>query len=92
MTVTGVAGFKAIGIHGGIKPEDKLDLTYIGSLDNKPVMAAGVFTSNKLCAAPVTLTREHLAKSGGNLVGVIINSGNANAATGETGYINASKC
>ncbi|MBP9115593.1 MAG: bifunctional glutamate N-acetyltransferase/amino-acid acetyltransferase ArgJ [Acidimicrobiia bacterium] len=91
MTVTGVAGFKAIGIHGGIKPEDKLDLTYIGSLDNKPVMAAGVFTSNKLCAAPVTLTREHLAKSGGNLVGVIINSGNANAATGETGYINASK-
>lgn len=89
MTVTDVPGFKAMGIHGGIKDPGILDLAYIGSEDNSPVMTAGVFTSNKLCAAPVTLTREHLAASGGRLVGVVVNSGNANAATGETGYKNA---
>ncbi len=89
MTVTRVPGFKASGIHGGVKAPDNLDLSYIGSDNNEPVLAAGVFTSNKLCAAPVTLTREHLDATKGQMVGVIVNSGNANAATGETGYKNA---
>lgn len=89
MTVTHVPGFIASGIHGGVKAPGTLDLAYIGSENNQPILAAGVFTSNKLCAAPVTLTREHLDVTEGQLVGVIINSGNANAATGETGYKNA---
>lgn len=89
MTVTSVPGFVANGIHGGIKADNRLDLAYIGTEDGKPAVAAGVFTSNKLCAAPVTLDKEHLLSSGSHLVGIVINSGNANAATGETGYKNA---
>lgn len=88
MTVTRVPGFIAYGIHGGIKPDSQLDLAYIGTENNEPALAAGVFTSNKLCAAPVTLTKKHI-KETGRLVGVVINSGNANAATGDTGYKNA---
>lgn len=89
MTVTSVPGFVAHGMHGGVKSDNKLDLAYIGSDTREPVLAAGVFTSNKLCAAPVTLTRENLEASNNRLVGVIINSGNANAATGKQGYENA---
>ncbi len=89
MTVTRVPGFKAYGISAGIKANDKLDLAYIGSEDNQAVLCAGVFTQNKLCAAPVTLTKEHLKDTNNRLVGVIVNSGNANAATGDEGYKNA---
>ncbi len=87
MTVTRVPGFIAHGIASGIKKDSQLDMAYIGTTNGTPVLAAGVFTSNKLCAAPVTLTREHLSDS--HLSGIIINSGNANAATGEQGYKNA---
>lgn len=89
MTVTSVPGFVANGIHAGLKKDKQLDLAYIGTEDKKPALAAGVFTSNKLCAAPVTLDKQHMLSSGSRIVGMVINSGNANAATGDTGYKNA---
>ncbi|HMS24935.1 MAG TPA: bifunctional glutamate N-acetyltransferase/amino-acid acetyltransferase ArgJ [Acidimicrobiia bacterium] len=90
MTVTRVPGFIAHGMSAGIKKDNQLDLAYIGTENSLPALAAGVFTSNKLCAAPVTLTKNNLASNGSRLVGVVVNSGNANAATGDTGYKNAS--
>ena len=89
MSVANVPGFIAGGIHGGIKTDDKLDLAYIGVESEQGALAVGVFTSNKLCAAPVIVTKEHLDKSNGRVFGVVVNSGNANAATGQTGIKNA---
>ncbi len=89
MTVTSVEGFIASGVSGGIKSSDQLDLAYIGVDGDKPALAVGVFTSNKLCAAPVTVTKSNLQASGARVYGVVVNSGNANAATGELGLKNA---
>jgi len=55
-------------------------------------VAAGVFTQNRFCAAPVTVCRAHLARqhaSGGGLRALIVNAGNANAGTGEAGLADA---
>jgi glutamate N-acetyltransferase/amino-acid N-acetyltransferase len=51
---------------------------------------AGVFTENRFCAAPVTLCKEHLAKNGG-IRALLVNTGNANAGTGEEGMQNTRK-
>jgi len=76
--VCAASGFKAYGIHAGIrKNTTKLDLAMI--LADKPCSAAGVFTKNKVFAAPVGVTRAHL--SNGTAQVVICNSGNANACT-----------
>ena len=75
-------GFKAGGIWCGIKAGSrKRDLALIYS--EKPCAAAAMFTTNKVQAASVMVSREHLA--GGKLHAIIANSGNANACTGETG-------
>jgi len=50
--------------------------------------AAGVFTQNRFCAAPVTICREHLARSG-SVRALVVNAGNANAGTGERGLADA---
>jgi glutamate N-acetyltransferase/amino-acid N-acetyltransferase len=55
------------------------------------VPAAGVFTSNLAPAAPVLVSRAHLAASGGRAAGVVINAGNANAATGIVGRANSER-
>lgn len=89
MTVTRVPGFVANGISCGIKKDNQLDLAFIGTQDGSSALAAGVFTSNKLCAAPVTVTKQHLDAGQSRLNGIVINSGNANAATGDLGYKNA---
>ena len=55
-------------------------------------VAAGVFTRNRFCAAPVTVCRDHLArqhKTGGGMRALIVNAGNANAGTGESGLADA---
>jgi glutamate N-acetyltransferase/amino-acid N-acetyltransferase len=78
--VTGPRGFRAGGIHAGVKndsPEDKLDLALVTA--ERPCEAAAVFTMNRVQAAPVKLSREILAKSGHKLQTVVLNSGNANA-------------
>lgn len=91
MTVTDVGGFEATGVAIGIKSNGELDMALVVTADRKPVTAAGVFTSNKMTAAPVLVSRKHLESTGGLASAVIINSGNANAATGKKGVIDAEK-
>lgn len=83
--VTSPQGFRAGGIHAGFKKkEDAPDLALI--VADEPCSAAGAFTKNVFCAAPVTVCREHLGEhSCGKAQAVVINAGNANAATGEPG-------
>ena len=83
--ITAVAGVRAAGVHAGIKAADAKDVALI--VTDTPVTAAGVFTKNSVTAAPVIVCREHL--SDGRAQAVIVNSGNANACTGEVGMANA---
>jgi glutamate N-acetyltransferase / amino-acid N-acetyltransferase len=81
-------GFRAAGQYVGIKAAGKgLDLALIVS--ETPATAAAVFTINKAQAAPVTVSREHLAASGGVARAIIVNSGCANACTGVVGMQDA---
>ncbi|MHB1912068.1 MAG: bifunctional glutamate N-acetyltransferase/amino-acid acetyltransferase ArgJ [Acidimicrobiales bacterium] len=85
MSVTRPAGFKASGVAIGIKDGAVPDLAVVSTEEGQAVAAAGVFTSNLAAAAPVQVSREHLAATAGRAAAVILNSGNANAATGKTG-------
>jgi glutamate N-acetyltransferase/amino-acid N-acetyltransferase len=69
-------------MHCGIKPSGNPDLALVASENHMPVSAAGVFTQNLACAGPVQVSKAHLATSGGQASAVIVNSGNANCATG----------
>lgn len=80
------AGFKAAGLHCGIKSDaNKFDLCLITS--DQPASLAGVFTQNKVCGAPVKISRQRVPRATGRAV--VINSGNANACTGERGDTDA---
>ena len=85
MSVTAAQGFVAAGLAAGIKPSGRTDLALVATADRRPVTAAGVFTTNLVAAAPVQLSRRNLA-AGGQAAAVVLNSGNANAATGEPGF------
>jgi glutamate N-acetyltransferase/amino-acid N-acetyltransferase len=75
-------GFRAAGVYSGVKRNPgKLDLSLIVS--EQPCVAAGVFTQNLVFAAPVKLCRERTPSD--SIRGVVINSGNANACTGDQG-------
>jgi glutamate N-acetyltransferase / amino-acid N-acetyltransferase len=76
-------GFRAAGVACGIKANGKLDLSLLVS--DESASAAGVFTTNLAKAAPVLLSQDHLARSGGRGRAVVINSGCANACTGADG-------
>jgi glutamate N-acetyltransferase/amino-acid N-acetyltransferase len=89
--ITAPRGFVAGGVHAGLKKSDKLDLSLVATADGAPVTAAAVFTSNKLAAAPVQVSRAHLATTAGKAAAIITNSGNANAATGPVGYADAER-
>jgi glutamate N-acetyltransferase/amino-acid N-acetyltransferase len=91
MTVTAVDGFVAAGIACGIKEPGAPDLALVATEDAQPVGAAAVFTANKAKAAPVQVTAAHLATTRGRAAAVILNSGNANAATGEDGRAKAQR-
>jgi glutamate N-acetyltransferase/amino-acid N-acetyltransferase len=91
MSVTEPKGFVAAGIACGIKPSGNPDLSLVATDDGKPVPAAAVFTSNLSTAAPVQVSRAHLASSGGRACAVVLSSGNANAATGEAGRRDAER-
>ena len=86
MSVTAAQGFVAAGVAAGIKASGKPDLALVATADHQPVTAAGVFTTNLVAAAPVQLSRRHLAADG-RAAAVVLNSGNANAATGEPGLL-----
>lgn len=89
MTVTAPGGFVAAGTHCGIKPSGDPDLALVASADGRPVTAAATFTANKMTAAPVQISAAHLRASAGRAAAVILNSGNANAATGAPGRADA---
>lgn len=79
-----VPGYAFSAVECGIKYPDRLDLSLIVS--NVPCHAAGVFTTNRVFAAPVRLCRE---RTGAPVRGILINATNANACTGDQGYANA---
>ncbi|MBI3583515.1 MAG: bifunctional glutamate N-acetyltransferase/amino-acid acetyltransferase ArgJ [Nitrospinae bacterium] len=83
--ITAVRGIRASGISCGIKKTGKKDLALIVS--EAEASAAGVFTENRVKAAPVILSQKNIKN--GRARGVIVNSGNANACTGNTGYRHA---
>jgi glutamate N-acetyltransferase/amino-acid N-acetyltransferase len=80
-------GFRAAGISAGIKASKKPDLALIVS--DAPATAAAMFTRNRVQAAPVLVSKEHLATSGGVVRAIVVNSGCANACTGDTGMSDA---
>ncbi len=77
-------GFRASGIACGLKPEG-MDMALIAS--TRPAAAAGVFTTNRVQAAPIQVNREHLADN--TAQAIVVNSKNANACTGERGLADA---
>lgn len=80
-------GFRFAGVACGIRPNEpeRLDLAMVVS--DRPSRAAGVFTQNRVCAAPVQVCRDRLPR--GDARGVVICSGNANACTGQQGLADA---
>jgi glutamate N-acetyltransferase / amino-acid N-acetyltransferase len=78
-------GFRAAGVTCGIKDSGAPDLALVAC--DTPAVAAGAFTRSRLAAAPVVLSREHLAD--GRARAVVVNSGNANACTGAQGMDDA---
>src|SRR5262245_63738245 len=83
MSVTAPAGFVAAGLHCGIKESGDPDLSLVATSDGQSVPAAGVFTQNLACAGPVRISKQHLRATGGRASAVVLNSGNANCATGD---------
>jgi glutamate N-acetyltransferase / amino-acid N-acetyltransferase len=85
--ITAPAGFRAAGVSAGIKPANGLDLALIVS--ETPAQAAAVFTTNRAQAAPVLVSREHLQRSESIASAIVVNSGCANACTGDAGMLAA---
>ena len=80
-------GFRAAAVKSGIKPSGGLDLALL--VTDGPCAAAGMFTTNRVCAAPVRWCRDHLPAD--DIRAVVINAGNANAATGAQGAANVAR-
>lgn len=85
-----VAGVKVASVMSGIRYKNRLDLVLMELAPGSAV--AGVFTQNAFCAAPVQLARRHLASSGGAVRYLLVNTGNANAGTGQKGLDDAAAC
>jgi glutamate N-acetyltransferase/amino-acid N-acetyltransferase len=83
MTVTAAKGFRASGVAAGLKSEGALDVALVVN-DGPDATAAGVFTGNRVKAAPVLWSQQVLR--GGVLRVVVLNSGGANACTGPAGF------
>jgi len=86
-TVTGPLGFRAAGLACGLKASGKPDVGLL--VCDVPAVVAGCFTQNHVKAAPVEISREHIKS--GTARGLVVNSGNANACTGERGLNDAEK-
>ncbi|MGP7961425.1 bifunctional glutamate N-acetyltransferase/amino-acid acetyltransferase ArgJ [Sanguibacter sp. A247] len=83
MSVTSAQGFRAAGVTAGLKASGAPDLALVVN-DGPLAVAAGVFTSNRVVAAPVVWSRQVL--SDGQVRAVVLNSGGANACTGPDGF------
>jgi glutamate N-acetyltransferase/amino-acid N-acetyltransferase len=84
MSCTAARGFVATGVHAGLR-KSAPDLAVVRS--TKPAVGAAMFTANRMVAAPVVVSREHLELA--DPQAVVINSGIANAATGARGEVDA---
>lgn len=82
--VTAPAGFRAAGVTAGLKASGKPDLALVVN-DGPLQVAAGVFTTNRVVAAPVVWSRQAVAD--GVATAVVLNSGGANACTGPEGFL-----
>jgi glutamate N-acetyltransferase/amino-acid N-acetyltransferase len=80
-----VPGIRLVVAEAGIRKANRKDLTVV--LIDAGAAAAGVFTQNRFCAAPVQVCREHLGR--GEIRAMVINTGNANAGTGQDGLARA---
>ena len=88
--VTAPEGFTSAALHCGIKARSgALDLAIIAA--DRPASAAALFTTNLAQAAPVLVSREHIGRTGGAARALVVNSGCANACTGEDGLANAKR-
>ena len=87
MSVTFPAGFKAAGVAAGLKPSGAPDLALL--VGGPDTTVAGLFTTNRVVAAPVTLSRRRLGTGSGRAV--LVNAGQANAATGARGERDAER-
>src|SRR5262249_59563885 len=85
MSVTAAKGFVASGVEAGIKYTARKDLAVVRSVPH--ATGAAMFTRNRVQAACLEITREHLSLA--DPQAVVVNSGNANAATGERGKLDA---
>jgi glutamate N-acetyltransferase/amino-acid N-acetyltransferase len=85
-----IRGFKTSAVAAGIKAGGALDLALIYS--EMPAAAAAVFTQNTFIAPPLIVTKRHLQESDYRVRAVLVNSGNANAATGDAGMKAARDC
>lgn len=83
-------GFRAAGLHCGLKRNGQLDLGLL--LADEPVAVAALFTKNQLTGAHVTVCRERLRRSGGRARAILVNARNANCATGARGIDDANRC
>ena len=86
MSVTAAMGFRAAGVHAGLKNSGAPDLALVVN-DGPLCVAAGVFTANRFKAAPVLWSQQVVAD--GELRAVVLNSGGANACTGSPGFVDA---
>jgi len=86
MTIHPVTGFTVAGTHCGLKPNGKDDIALLVS--DRPCQAAGVFTTNRVKAAPVLYDQAILARPDAAIRAVIVNTGSANACTGAQGLEN----
>jgi glutamate N-acetyltransferase/amino-acid N-acetyltransferase len=85
--ITAPAGFRAAGVAAGIKASGAPDVALIAA--DAPAAGAALFTTNQVQAAPVLVSRTNLEQSGGAVRAVIVNSGCANACTGDQGLATA---
>ncbi len=83
--VTAAAGFRAAGVTAGLKESGRPDVAVVVN-DGPRFAAAGVFTANRVKAAPVRWCARILDRPGAELTAVVLNSGGANACTGPAGY------
>jgi glutamate N-acetyltransferase / amino-acid N-acetyltransferase len=88
-TILSIEGVRLASCYCGIKKKSSLDDLVLIEI-NETANVAAVFTTNKFCAAPVTVAKKHL-QSGSKIRYLLINSGNANAGTGDQGIATAEK-
>jgi glutamate N-acetyltransferase/amino-acid N-acetyltransferase len=90
LALTPVAGIRLGTVSAGVKTPGRKDLVLLEMVSD--TACAAVFTLNAFCAAPVTVARNHLRSPGGGMRYLLVNTGNANAGTGEPGIADAMAC